>query len=157
MNGLGQTQLLAELFTPHEITDDSPTDHDVRQGVDPSANVKDTRTVVNRQIAEAAARELVRISDEIEPLLIFAWRRHVTAAITRMLADATPDEASSEPHRVVGFADLVSFTSLVRRMSERPYLPCLPEWRGRRRWRHRPRFLLRAPCCHPRVGADAAG
>ncbi len=114
-----QTQLLAELFTPHEITDDSPTDHDVRQGVDPSANVKDTRTVVNRHIAEAAARELVRISDEIEPLLIFAWRRHVTAAITRMLADATPDEASSEPHRVVGFADLVSFTSLVRRMSER--------------------------------------
>lgn len=114
-----QTQLLAELFTPHEITDDSPTPSDVRQGVDPSANVKDTRTVMNRQIAESAARELCRISGDIEPLLVFAWRRHVTAAITRMLADATPDEAVSAPHRVVGFADLVAFTSLVRRMSER--------------------------------------
>lgn len=114
-----QTQLLAELFTPLEITDDSPTASDVRQGVDPAANVKDTRTVVNRQIAESAARELVRISDDLEPLLVFAWRRHVTAAITRMLADATPDEGSSAPSRVVGFADLVSFTSLVRRMSER--------------------------------------
>jgi adenylate cyclase len=114
-----QTQLIAEVFTPHEITGSSPTPRDVSDGVDPGANVKDTRTVPNRAIAEAAARELVRISGDLEPLLVFAWRRHLAAAITRMLADATPDEASSEPRRVVGFADLVSFTSLVRRMSER--------------------------------------
>lgn len=114
-----QTQLLAELFTPPELTDSSPTARDVSDGVDPEASVKDTRTVANRDIAEAAARELARISDELEPLLVFAWRRHLTAAVNRMLADATPDEASTAPSRVVGFADLVAFTSLVRRMSER--------------------------------------
>lgn len=114
-----QTQLIAEVFTPHEMTDERPTARDVRDGVDPAASVKDTRTIANRDIAEAAARELVRISGDLEPLLVFAWRRHLAAAVTRMLADATPDEASSAPRRVVGFADLVSFTSLVRRMSER--------------------------------------
>lgn len=114
-----QTQLLAEVFTPHEITDSLPTASDVRVGVDPQAQVKDTRMVANRAVAEAAARELVRISGDLEPLLLFAWRRHLAAAVTRMLADATPDVASSAPNRVVGFADLVSFTSLVRRMSER--------------------------------------
>jgi adenylate cyclase len=114
-----QTQLIAEVFTPHEMTDASPTESDMSHGVDPGASVKDTRTIPNREIAESAAKELVRISGELEPLLVFAWRRHLAAAITRMLADATPDEASSAPLRVVGFADLVSFTSLVRRMSER--------------------------------------
>ena len=114
-----QTQLIAEVFTPHEMTDSSPTESDMSHGVDPGASVKDTRTIPNRAIAEAAAGELVRISGELEPLLVFAWRRHLAAAVTRMLADATPDEASSAPLRVVGFADLVSFTSLVRRMSER--------------------------------------
>jgi adenylate cyclase len=114
-----QTQLIAEVFTPHELTGSSPTASDLSHGVDPAASVKDTRTIPNRAVAEAAARELVRISEELEPLLVFAWRRHLAAAVTRMLADATPDEPSSAPRRVVGFADLVSFTSLVRRMSER--------------------------------------
>lgn len=114
-----QTQLIAEVFTPAEVTGPNPTASDVSHGVDPAANVKDTRTVPNRAIAEAAARELVRISGEIEPLLVFAWRRHLAAAVTRMLADATPDVPSSVPNRIVGFADLVAFTNLVRRMSER--------------------------------------
>lgn len=114
-----QTQLIAEVFTPVEITDSLPTASDLHDGVHPAAKVKDTRTVANRAIAEAAARELARLCDEIEPLLVFAWRRHLTAAVTRMLADATPDVQSSAPDRIVGFADLVSFTSLVRRMSER--------------------------------------
>ena len=114
-----QTQLMAEVFTPPEMTGSSPTESDMSHGVDPGANVKDTRTIPNRAIAEAAAAELVRISGELEPLLVFAWRRHLAAAVTRMQADATPDDAVSAPRRVVGFADLVSFTSLVRRMSER--------------------------------------
>jgi adenylate cyclase len=36
-----------------------------------------------------------------------------------MLADADPDASSEGVWRVVGFADLVNFTSLVRRMTER--------------------------------------
>ena len=63
----------------------------------------------------------MRISDDIEPLLVYVWRRHLTNALHRMLADADPAVRSdpSAPLRVVGFADLVSFTSFVRRMSER--------------------------------------
>ena len=51
--------------------------------------------------------------------MVYAWRRHLASAITRMLADAGNDETPSAPGRVIGFADLVSFTTLVRRMSER--------------------------------------
>ena len=73
------------------------------------------------QVAAEAAELLASISDDIEPLLVYVWRRHLTNAIARMLADADPAVHSdpSAPIRVVGFADLVSFTSFVRRMSER--------------------------------------
>ena len=75
----------------------------------------------SRGIAADAAELLASICDDIEPLLVYVWRRHLTNAIARMLADADPAVHSdpSAPIRVVGFADLVSFTSFVRRMSER--------------------------------------
>ena len=63
--------------------------------------------------------KLAEMADDLEPLLVYAWRRHLAAAIARMLADADPDEADQGVTRVVGFADLVNFTALVRRMTER--------------------------------------
>lgn len=71
-------------------------------------------------IAEATAAWLVGHIDELEPLLLYSWRRHLTGAIVRMLTDAgeAADHLASAPPRVVGFADLVSFTALVSRMSE---------------------------------------
>ena len=82
---------------------------------------KDTRSLPDIDVAEQAAQALAGMVDGIEPLLIYVWRRHLTNAIQRMLADADPSAAAdpSAPMRVVGFADLVSFTRLVRRMSER--------------------------------------
>ncbi|HYN67669.1 MAG TPA: adenylate/guanylate cyclase domain-containing protein [Ornithinibacter sp.] len=81
----------------------------------------DSRSVPEPQVAAAAAELLASLSTEIEPLLVYVWRRHLTNAIARMLADADPAVHSdpSAPIRAVGFADLVSFTSFVRRMSER--------------------------------------
>lgn len=55
----------------------------------------------------------------MEPLLTYAWRRHLFGAVTRMVSDADPTDAGAGPRRVVGFADLVNFTSVVRRASER--------------------------------------
>ncbi len=101
-----QTQLVAESLTP-------PFSEQLEG--------KDSRSVPEPHIATDAANLLARISDDLEPLLAYVWRRHLTAALHRMLADADPavHQDPSAPLRAVGFADLVSFTSFVRRMSER--------------------------------------
>ena len=101
-----QTQLVAESLT-------SPFSEELEG--------KDSRSVPEPRIAADAAELLASICDDIEPLLVYVWRRHLTNAIARMIADADPAVHAdpSAPIRVVGFADLVSFTSFVRRMSER--------------------------------------
>jgi adenylate cyclase len=96
----------------------------------------------------AAARRTVelfaKIADDLEPLVVYAWRRQAASALARVLADAEPEvvalgdggavplgDKTSSPDdgshdhdpttlvRAVGFADLVSFTRVVRRLSER--------------------------------------
>lgn len=99
-----QTQLMAEVLAAPEL--------------EAALNEQDARAVPDPASAEAAALRLAELADDLEPLLVYAWRRHLTAAIARMLADADP-QSSTGVRRVVGFADLVSFTSLVRRMTER--------------------------------------
>ena len=101
-----QTQLVAESLT-------SPFSEELEG--------RDSRSVPEPGIAADAAELLATISDDVEPLLVYVWRRHLTNAIARMLSDADPalHADPSAPVRVVGFADLVSFTSFVRRMSER--------------------------------------
>ncbi|KRE43750.1 adenylate/guanylate cyclase domain-containing protein [Knoellia sp. Soil729] len=101
-----QTQLVAEYLTPDEQ--------------EAEIGEKDARSVPDRGVAEASATLIVDLVDQLEPLMVYVWRRHLTSAITRMLADARDtDHDPSAPLRVVGFADLVNFTSLVRRMTER--------------------------------------
>jgi adenylate cyclase len=101
-----QTQLMAEALA-------SP-------GLEAALEETDSRAVPDEEAARAAAVKLAQMADDLEPLLIYAWRRHLTAAISRMLADARPHEEHEHGVvRVIGFADLVSFTALVRRMTER--------------------------------------
>jgi len=83
------------------------------------AGLDTTRAMPDPATARAAAVKLADIADDLEPLLIYAWRRHLAAAIARMVTDAEPIEDQSGVMRSVGFADLVSFTRLVRRLSER--------------------------------------
>jgi adenylate cyclase len=72
------------------------------------------------QRAERVGELLAEIADRTEPLLVYAWRRHLASAVARMVGDADV-EAGRGPRLVasVGFADLVSFTRLVRRSTER--------------------------------------
>lgn len=102
-----QTQLMAEAIMPPEQ--------------EAAIGEKDARTVADRSVAAAAATRLTDLADELEPLLVYAWRRHLIGAINRMLADSDPhdERTAGTPTRVVGFADLVNFTALVRRMTER--------------------------------------
>lgn len=102
-----QTQLMAEANTPGTLI--GPKDEAVR--TDPNAA---------HDIALRAAHQLAGLADDLEPLLVYAWRRHLVAAVHRLITDAAPDDPEgSWPRRAIGFADLVNFTSLVRRMTER--------------------------------------
>ena len=74
--------------------------------------------------ARATAELFERIADDLEPLVVYAWRRQAASALERIVADAElgPQEGEGHPQtteRAVGFADLVSFTRLVRRLTER--------------------------------------
>lgn len=78
-----------------------------------------TESGITLDTAMEVARWLASSADTFEPLMTYAWRRHLFGALSRMVSDADPAESGAGPLRVVGFADLVNFTSYVRRASER--------------------------------------
>lgn len=59
------------------------------------------------------------IADAFEPLIAYAWRRHLASATRRFVTETAPDTSVPMLRRSVCFADLVSFTRLVRRLPER--------------------------------------
>ena len=105
-----QVQLMAEAIG--ELSFDAGTAQD-------DAGLDRTRAMPYPATARAAAVKLADIADDLEPLLIYSWRRHLSAAISRMVTDSEPIKDQSGVMRSVGFADLVSFTRLVRQLSER--------------------------------------
>lgn len=77
------------------------------------------RAMPDPQTAQDAAAAIVRLADDLEPLLVYAWRRHLADALMRMLDDSQTQAEHPEVTRCVGFADLVSFSTLVRTLPER--------------------------------------
>jgi adenylate cyclase len=75
--------------------------------------------VTNPELA-SGERTLIRfiqgILPDLEHLQTFAWRRHLAAHAGRALA--APDDDGAAHHQVVGFTDMVGFTTLTRRSSE---------------------------------------
>lgn len=65
-----------------------------------------------------AGELLMGMVDDIEPLIIYAWRRHLAATIGRLMTNAEVVE-NDGAQLAIGFADMVGFTTLVRRLSER--------------------------------------
>ncbi len=55
---------------------------------------------------------------EMEPLLIHAWRRQLTAAVARALASGSDGDLPGRGPVAVGFADMVSFTAMSRELTE---------------------------------------
>lgn len=75
--------------------------------------------IANPELAadeRSLARLVERIVPDLEYLQTFVWRRHLAAYAGRALV--TPDEDLEARHQVVGFADMVGFTTLTRRSSE---------------------------------------
>jgi adenylate cyclase len=104
-----QSQLIAEAVEAEWSAAHADDEHDAGE----------SRSVPGIETAEETARRLAALTDRLEPLLVYAWRRHLSATVSRMLADADPESYGLTKMRSVGFADLVNFTALVRRMSER--------------------------------------
>lgn len=67
----------------------------------------------------AVADLVTTLTDELEPLVVYAWRRHLASALERFVTERSPHPEARQMVRSVGFADLVSFTRVVRRLSER--------------------------------------
>lgn len=93
--------------------------------------------VQNQKMSDPEARRnlvnlLPELIDPLEQLLVYSWRRQLNAAVHRLAIraetglaasaegrDGSEDDAPLPLARAVGFADLVSYTSLSRRMNER--------------------------------------
>jgi adenylate cyclase len=93
--------------------------------------------VAEHGVSDADARravvsELPRLIEPLEQLLVYSYRRQLNAGVQRLAVRASQGLASSEHGRegdeddtplplarAVGFADLVSYTSLSRRMNEK--------------------------------------
>ena len=69
--------------------------------------------------AQVVADLVAELADELEPLVVYAWRRHLASSLERFVAERSPHPEARQMVRSVGFADLVSFTRVVRRLSER--------------------------------------
>jgi adenylate cyclase len=103
-----QLQLVAEVFAEEQA--------EPRGGQ--SAGEK-AATAATSDPGLKVADAVTMLADRLEPLVVYAWRRHLGAHVQRYVAEHSPDPAIQAVNRSVGFADLVSFTRLVRRLSER--------------------------------------
>ena len=72
--------------------------------------------------AQRVAAQVIALADDLEPMLVYAWRRHLVDAVGRLLSDAARADDGERSlvgvPRFVAFADLVSFASVVRRLSD---------------------------------------
>ena len=66
---------------------------------------------------DVAVHHLAELSDELERLLVYSWRRQLGAAVNRLAREAGL-EGTASSELTVGFADLVSYTRLSRRLSQ---------------------------------------
>lgn len=82
---------------------------------------------------DAVVRSAEELVPPLERLQRYVWRRHLAAAAGRMMTDlARPDgEQATEDVTVVGFADIVGFTSLSRQVDETVMRSLLERFEGR--------------------------
>ena len=66
----------------------------------------------------AAIKMVEAVNGPFEALLVYAWRRHLAAAVSRVEALAGADEDLKTTEVTVGFADIVQFTALSNQIGE---------------------------------------
>ena len=88
--------------------------------------------LTDAQARKRLVHELPALVDPLEEMLVYSWRRQLNAGVQRLAVRAEAglqaseegregdeDDAPLPLARAVGFADLVSYTSLSRRMNEK--------------------------------------
>ncbi|RMI34116.1 adenylate/guanylate cyclase domain-containing protein [Nocardia stercoris] len=71
----------------------------------------------DRDPADAAAAATATVMSAFEAMNSYVWRRHLAAALTRASGAPADDSAAGTTRRLaVGFADMVGFTRLTRRL-----------------------------------------
>ncbi|WP_462418074.1 adenylate/guanylate cyclase domain-containing protein [Kytococcus sp. Marseille-QA3725] len=73
---------------------------------------------VTPEVASSTGLVLADLADDLEQLIGYAWRRHLTASLSTLFADATSEELAAGVTRTVGFADMVSFSERVAHSNE---------------------------------------
>ena len=101
-----QLQLVAEVLAERQV---------LREAMHDQVNADVDSPEPGSELSEVVAR----LADRFEPLVAYAWRRHLAAHLQRFVVEHAPDRSMRAVTRSVGFADLVSFTRVVRRLSER--------------------------------------
>ena len=71
-----------------------------------------------RSAAGLVLERIDDLADDLERLLVYAWRRKLAAAVAQ-LADGGEAPGSGSQELTVGFADLVSYTRLSQRLEQR--------------------------------------
>jgi adenylate cyclase len=66
----------------------------------------------------SAMRLVEQMNPPFERLLVYAWRRHLAAAVSRIEALGANEEDLHTTQVTVGFADIVSFTALSNQIEE---------------------------------------
>ena len=66
----------------------------------------------------SALRMVQEMNAPFEKLLVYAWRRHLAAAVSRIEALGASEEDLHTAYLSVGFADIVSFTALSNQIGE---------------------------------------
>jgi adenylate cyclase len=87
-----QVQLIAEAIGRMAPRDEARPEQEADAagssgGSDADSGPQGTRAMPDPATARAAAVKLADIADDLEPLLIYAWRRHLSAAITRLVTE----------------------------------------------------------------------
>ncbi len=67
--------------------------------------------------ADTAKRLIAELNEPFERLLVYAWRRHLAAAVARIEALGADDADLHTTRLTVGFADIVAFTALSNEVS----------------------------------------
>lgn len=114
-----QTSVVREMLTERRVEDARDDGREDRDDIRPEGRDDLSGADADLPVAREASHLLVALADQLEPLLVYAWRRHLAAAITQMVAESHPAIDEGGTPRTVGFADMVEFTPLVRRLSER--------------------------------------
>ncbi|GAB47133.1 adenylate/guanylate cyclase domain-containing protein [Mobilicoccus pelagius] len=111
-----QSSLLLDAVLNARGAPDVPV-HDIEAMLEsPSGSGLAGRSSDDVQASHVAGTWLMDLVDELEPLMVYAWRRHLSAALNRLFSEGQSEDDGK--HVTVGFADMVGFTTLVTRLSD---------------------------------------